>query len=122
MKLVGEHDLVALPNEQTRLGRSRFLRLTGVALFTTAAGMLTAGKAEAAPNTCSGSAPYPCYGAAECKWTSDCCVGCKAATTCSGKQCWKTCAPNGRLYDCCDWNSSCGLCICSKCHNCYPGC
>ena len=66
--------------------------------------------------------PYPCFGYGQCHccsgstccesgclWHSDHSHGCP-----SGGQCWYTCIQaTGDVYQCCDWHSNTGLCICS---------
>jgi hypothetical protein len=101
---------------KVRLGRNKFLKLSGGALFALATGALLPKAAYAAAdgNDAVAAAPYPCYGYDECSccYRESCCVGgCAPITTCRGSQCWWTSA-GGATYHCCDWQHGGTNCIC----------
>ncbi|GGO66698.1 hypothetical protein [Nonomuraea cavernae] len=95
---------------KTRLSRSKFLAVAGATLVGVATKAWFPGRAEAAPNGCSGAPTCGC-----CSSTKCCSSGCSNATTCGGKQCWTSCAYIGSTlyrFDCCDYWNSGSLCIC----------
>lgn len=103
-------------------GRSRFLGFLGATLFGLITRMVTPQFVSAAH----GNVPTPCFGYNNCHCCSgaNCCEsGCywhsSHAHGCpTGGQCWNSCNYDGDgccySYQCCDWHSSDGLCICRR--------
>lgn len=110
--------LVAEGFSDSRLGRSRFLKLAGVGLFGAAVTVLLPNPPRAM-GAC-GPEPLPCYGYPQC--CSGCCLPNKCDPHCNqgwlgcptGEQCWYTCSAGGIMIKCCDCSecSSCERCIC----------
>lgn len=97
------------------LGRIRFLRALGIALFGLVTQLVT-------PKAAQASDISPCYGYGSCPscsgGTCNCCgcsythwLGCP-----SGGQCWYSCDPNThQVFRCCDWSLPDGSsCICRQ--------
>jgi hypothetical protein len=96
--------------KKTRLTRSKFLAVAGATLVATASKAWFPGRAEAAPDGCSGYPTCSCCSASSC-----CGSGCSALYTCGGRQCWTSCAYLGSTlyrFDCCDYRKNGTACIC----------
>lgn len=87
------------------LGRNRFLRVAGAALFGLTTQLVAPQAAEA------DCAPYPCHGYCQCSCCSgyDCCSSCTRRPgycTTQTANCWYVCDGGYILYLCCDYNDN----------------
>lgn len=101
---------------QVPLGRNRFLRGMGVALFAFATQLFVPRYAAAShdppPNPCYGY--HECYNCSYCSCTDRDCRAVRSHCPPAGtnNQCWNRCY-RGRIVRCCDWYSPrSGYCIC----------
>lgn len=99
--------LVDVDLDQVRFGRSRFLAGAGALLLLTAV-RLTGGDRAAAFYPCTGTDCTCCSGSSCC--TSGCMDKNCVCDECS--HCWWMCA-NGVEYQCCDYDSPNGECVCT---------